>query len=200
MIEENLIVYEALKNTALHCEDSIRNARIQMYTIYFVVLPFGFTYHWLFLLTFMILMAFQSIMNTERFAIERVSSYIRVFFEEKRDDMHWSLLNKDFKHLSTYSKQYRNIGWYINAYASSILAVIAFASMIAVYIINQYYETRCISIFIIVQIIVALVLCIMTIFINTRYYDFKNGKKTIEILDDGIRDFYTTHCNNSTTI
>lgn len=43
MIAENMVVYEALKNTVLHCEDGIRNAKIQMYTVYFVMLPFSFT-------------------------------------------------------------------------------------------------------------------------------------------------------------
>lgn len=36
--EENLIVYEAVKNTALRCEDCIRNARIYMYVAYFALL------------------------------------------------------------------------------------------------------------------------------------------------------------------
>lgn len=114
MIQENMVVYESLKNSALHCEDGIRNARLQMYTVYFVMLPFSFAYHGIFLVTFIVLIAFQTIINTEKIAIERISSYIRVFFEEKRDDIHWSLLNKDSIHLDSYSKQYKNLGWYIN--------------------------------------------------------------------------------------
>lgn len=196
MIEENIVVYEALKNTALHCEDSVRSARTQMYTVYFAVLSFGFAYHWLFLITFIILIAFQTIINTEMMAIERVSSYIRVFFEEKRNDMHWSLLNKDTTHLTSYSKQYKNIGWYINIYASSFFAIVSLISMIIVYI-NQDYDVGTLPISVWIQLGLAIPLCITAIVINTKYYDFKRGKKTIETLDRGIRAFYKSLCDDA---
>ena len=193
MIQEDIVVYEALKNTALHCEDGVRSARLQMYTIYFAMLPFCFTYNWIFLVTFIVLIAFQAIMNTERIAIERISSYIRVFFEEKRGGMHWSLLNKDSEHISSYSKLYKNLGWYIEIYASSLLAVISFVSMIVVYV-NKNYSINGIPTPVRIQIGVALLLCIVTIVINRKYYDFTRGKKTIRVLDQSIRDFYERQC------
>lgn len=198
MIAENMVVYEALKNTALHCEDGIRNAKIQMYTVYFVMLPFSFAYHGIFLVTFIVLLAFQAIMNTERIAIERASSYIRVFFEEKRNDMHWSLLNKNPEHIASYSKQYKNIGWYVNTYAASILAIISFVSMVVVYT-SQNYATGSIPLLAVIQICIALLLCILVIVVNTKYYDYRTGKKTIEVLDDGIRDFYKIYYDDSIT-
>lgn len=196
MATENMVVYEALKNTALHCEDGIRNARIQMYTVYFVMLPFSFTYHGIFFVTFIVLIAFQAMINTEKIAIERVASYIRVFFEETRNDMHWSLLNKNAEHLDSYNKQYRNIGWYINIYASSILAVISFTSMVVV-CTTQNKAADNIPLSVCAQIGVALLLCIVTIVVNTKYYDFKTGEDIISALDRGIRKFYATCYNGS---
>lgn len=189
MKAENMAVYEALKNTALHCEDGIRNAKIQMYTVYFVMLPFSFAYHGIFLVTFIVLIAFQAIMNTERIAIERASSYIRVFFEKKRDDMHWSLLNRNPEHVASYSKQYKNIGWYVNTYASSILAIISFISMVVVYT-SQNYATGSIPLLAVFQICIALLLCILVIVVNSKYYDYRTGQKMIDALDAGIQDFY----------
>lgn len=147
-------------------------------------------------MTFIVLIAFQAMMNTDRIAIERVSSYIRVFFEEPRNDMHWSKLNKDEKHLDSYSKQYRNIGWYINMYASSILAVISFISMVVVYA-TRYNAADDIPLSVCVQIGVALLLCLVAIVVNTKYYDFKTGKSIIKALDDGIQEFYNTCYNSS---
>lgn len=193
MLQENIVVYEALKNTALHCEDGVRSARLQMYTIYFAMLPFCFTYNWIFLVTFIVLIAFQAIMNTERIAIERISSYIRVFFEEERGDMHWSLLNKDSEHISSYSKLYKNLGWYIEIYASSILSVISFISMTVVYV-NKNYSIDGLPTSVWIQIGAALLLCIVTIVVNSKYYDFASGKATITILDKSIGDFYKRQC------
>lgn len=193
MIQENMVVYESLKNSALHCEDGISNARLQMYTVYFVMLPFSFAYHGIFLVIFIVLIAFQTIINTEKIAIERISSYIQVFFEEKRDDIHWSLLNKDSIHLDSYSKQYKNLGWYINIYTSSILAVISLVSMIAVHA-RQSLTTPNIPISVWIQIGLVFILCIVSIVVNRRYYDYKTGRKMISALDKSIQDFYERKC------
>ena len=92
MFEENIVIYEALKNTVLHCEDGIRNARIYMYSVYFVLLGIGFDNHrWIIFITFFVLIAFQTMINTDRVAIERVSSYLRIFFETKSTFGVWKL-------------------------------------------------------------------------------------------------------------
>ena len=63
---EDIIVYESLKNTALHCEDGVRNAKIYMYVVYFTLLTIYFALplsnnysHWLLLLSFLILITFH---------------------------------------------------------------------------------------------------------------------------------------------
>lgn len=190
MIKENIVVYEALKNTVLHCEDGIRNARIYMYTVYFTLLAFGFKYHWMHLVSFLVLIAFQTMINQDRIAIERISSYIRVFFEEKRNDMHWSLLNKDEVHLAIYRTQYKNLGWYINNSGASILAILSFGILIVTALKN--YSVSEIPYTILVELFIACLLCILVIYVNTKMYiDNIRNQNSIQILDDSIKSFYT---------
>lgn len=189
-IEESELVYEALKNSALHCEDGIRTARIYMYAVYFALIAFGFNYRWMFLVSFFVLIAFQSMMNNDRIAVERISSYIRIFFESKRDDMHWSLLNKDEAHEAIYHAQYKNIGWYINHAGASILSMVSLLAMLT----NTIYEYKSIDMIpslTWVELMLGLLLCGLTVYINGKMYTSAiRGKNIISAIDDSIGSFY----------
>lgn len=198
-IQENIVVYEALRNTVLHCEDGIRNAKIYMYTVYFALMSFGFKYRLLFLISFVVLIAFQAMINQDRLAIQRASSYIRVFFETKRDDMHWSLLNKDKSHATTYTEQYKNIGWYIDFAGASILSAFSF---LIILITNLYYcRFRICKVPTIawLEIVFAILLCGLTIYTNKKSYivSTKNNA-AIKIIDASVEDFYNRACTKYT--
>lgn len=189
MIQENLAVYEAVKNTVLHCEDSIRNARTQMYTIYFVLFPFGFTYGWVFLISFIVLITFQSTINSELIAIARANSFIRVFFEEQRDDMHWSRLTTDSDHLEVYNKQYRDIGWFLNQHASSFLAITSLLTMFILSITSTLHaESSPVHAWI--QVAIGIPLCLLAIVINMRRYDGLKDFKKMSDIHESIQKFY----------
>lgn len=83
--KEELIVYEMVRNTIISCEERVRNETIYMYVIYFAMLSFAFENNWLFLVTFIVLISFQSMMYADRLSIEKASAYIQVFL--KRADI-----------------------------------------------------------------------------------------------------------------
>jgi hypothetical protein len=189
MIRENLIVYEALKNTTLHCEDGIRNARIYMYSVYFLVITFGVEYNWLFWVSFFVLIAFQTMMNIDRIAVERISSYIRVFFESKRDDMHWSLLNKDIQHLEAYQMIYKNIGWYIHTAGASILAGISFVAII--FISLDKYDIYNQPSAILLVVLMDVILFGAVLYVNSKVYiNPKKDEAALSVLDSSVEKFY----------
>lgn len=198
MKDENLAVYEAVKNTALHCEDSIRNARLQMYTIYFVMFPFGFTYSWVFLITFIVLITFQSTINSEQIAIARANSFLRVFFEEHRDDMHWSTLTTDNEHLKVYNKQYRDIGWFLNQHASSFLSIMSFLTMSILSITANLY-TIPFPVYVCAQFAVGIPLCALAIIINLRRYDGLKDPEKMNAIHRSIEKFYEGKLPESAT-
>ena len=165
-MKENLAVYEALRSSIVCCEDRIRNSTINMYVVYFAMLSFGFEYNWLFLVTFIVLITFQSMINVDRLSIEKTSCYIRVFFEERRDDIHWESLHKDTLHLLAYNSEIRNIGWYFNTSASSFLAIISFVSLLLVSVKRYTLIRMPTDVFL--EIIIAFCLCVIVIYINRR--------------------------------
>lgn len=182
-------MYEAVKNTALHCEDGVRNAKIYMYTVYFAVLAFGFNHRWIHLVSFVVLIAFQSMINSDRIAVERASSFIRIFFESQRKDMHWSLLNKDPEHIATYRTQYQNIGWYINHFSASILASISLLIMLGTTFSD--YELKDIPCKIWAEVFIAVILYVLVIYINKKtYVSAEKHKDSIRVIDSSIKTFY----------
>lgn len=196
---ENLIVYEALKNTVLHCEDCGRNARIYMYVVYFAVLTIYFTSssavyqsHWLILLSFLVLITFQTMIHSSSIAIERISSYIRIFFETKRNDMHWSLLNKDKEHLAFYNATYQNIGWHINYWGATLLAFVSL--IIIIYQILSDHSICEWTIYDLVEIIIGCSLFYLVFFINKgSYINNEKHRDSISNLDKSIEKFYNKY-------
>lgn len=203
--KEELIVYEMVRNSIVSCEERVRNETIYMYVTYFTMLSFGFTYNWLFLVTFIVLVTFQSMINCDRLAVEKASAYIRVFFEESGYNIHWESLHKDMDFLSVYDAQAKNLGWYFNTSSSSILAIISFISMlgssykaqgfdyllhgkaielavgfivclIVIYIIGWYYDTSSSSILAVISFVSMLVA-----FLKAQGFDYLPQNKAIEL-------------------
>lgn len=178
---ENIIVYEALRNSIISCEERINNEKIYMYVTYFALLAFGFDHSWTILLTYPVLIAFQSLINGDRMAIEKTSTYIRVFFENN-SDIHWETLHKDQRYLHAYSVATRNIGWFIEKHASSLLAIFSFLTSLIT------FSQQCNYFFSLLSLIFAFVLCIGVIIINMKLY-INNGDTGGE-LENSIREFY----------
>lgn len=196
MIEENMAVYETLRDSIIHLEDGIQTAYVYMFTVYFALLALGYLYNeYIFLGSFFVLIVFQNIINTNRFSIERISSYIRVFLEERRNDIHWELLNKDAEHERIYHEHYRNIGWRIKTWGASILAVFSLFSMASA--IFQVYGMESLPVKAWLELLAALFLCAMTIYINSEYLSKAESRKGINDLDESIIKFYNKFCNNA---
>jgi len=165
--EENLIEYEALRNSILQCESSIKNETIYMYVTYFALIAFGFEHSWMFLVSFVVLIIFQNQINGDRLAIEKISTYIRIFFENQRTDIHWETLNKDLKGMNSYSNYIRNLGWYIDKAGSSFLAAISLVVLIVKLLQSNKQQITALST---IQLILGFVLFIIVVYINSKFY------------------------------
>ena len=160
-----------------------------MYTVYFTLLTLGFAYQWTLLISIFVLIIFQTMINNEKIAIERISSYIRVFFENQRDDMHWSLFNKDEEHLIAYRTQYQNIGWYIHCAGASILSAISMLTLVVTSI--YHYGIDGIPAIVWVELITAALMCGIVWFTNSKMYvNSLRNRSTITLLDNSVKEFY----------
>lgn len=89
LMNENIAVYEALRAHILQKESQIANETIYMYVTYFALLAIGSIWSsWFSLVPFFSLIVFQSMINGDQWAITKASAYIKIFFEEPRDDIH----------------------------------------------------------------------------------------------------------------
>lgn len=190
---ESPMVYEALRSSIVSCEERIRNETINMYIIYFTMFSIGFTYNWLFMVSCIVLISFQSMINADRLSIEKASAHIRVFFEENREDIHWESLHKDALHLSIYNAEIKNIGWYFDKYGSSVLAIFSFFSLLI-----SVLKTKSITALkpeIIAQVAITLGLVFVVIYINCKFY-INTGKQENPI-SVSIQRFYQKYAKGA---
>lgn len=173
---ENIAVYETLRNHIISCEDRISNERISMYVVYFALLAFAVNYGWLILVSYLVLIVFQTLINMDRILISKASIYIKKFFE-KDGDIHWETWHRN-KYFKAYRKNYKNFAWWVNEISASLLAVVSFAALL----ISSFQEYKIdeLPTEIVVEIIFAAVLSCFIVYINLSFYHkLKSIKKDL---------------------
>lgn len=200
-MKENIIVYEALRNHILHFQSAIMNETICMYTVYITLFSLGFAYRWLFLVSFIVLLVFQSMINCHLWEVRKATIYIEVFFEKKRDDIHWELLHRDSTYQSVVVKsKIRSIDWYIRKNGASLLAILSFVSILSISIYNVNFQIRNLPMTVIIQILAASVLCILTIYTNRLYFKIDGkGRTENDDLRDAIDKFFAKSDNQTSS-
>ncbi len=191
-MKENISVYEALREHILHKEDQIANETIYMYVTYFALLTIGSIWSdWISLASFIDLIVFQSMINGDQWSVTKASMYIKVFFETKRNDIHWELLHQDTKYKSAFSKSIRKtIGWYIYKNGATLLSIFSLFSISVSMLHTADYKICAIHPVLIVRLILAIILCIITIHVNRQYFHLRDGLKSNDNLSETIDDFY----------
>ncbi len=191
-MKEDLVVYTALREHILHKEDEITNEIIYMYVTYFALLSVGSIWNnWISLISFIDLIVFQSMINSSQWAIIKASLYIRIFFEKQYDGIHWELLHEDDYYQSVHSPINRNIGWYFRKFVTSFLSLISFLSILFSVLCQVNYDFYNLTPNSILQIILALILCIFTIYVNILYLNVQNNNSPAAVdLKKAIENFY----------
>lgn len=185
---ENMAVYETLRNNIINCENRISNERISMYVVYFALLAFAVNYDWLILVSFLVLLVFQTLIDIDRIMISKTSIYIKKFFEEN-GNIHWETWHNE-KYLKTYRKNYKNIAWQVNEIAASLLAVVSFATLLIISF--QEYKIEKLPLGHVIEIISAAILLCFIMYTNLSFYHKltnieENLKNSVKML---YNDFY----------
>ena len=109
-MEESISVYESLRENILHEEDRISNETIYMYVTYFALLTVSSLWNsWLSMVSYIVLIVFQSMINSSIWSIKKSSIYIKIFFETKNNNIHWESLHTDPDYVSVYKSINRNV-------------------------------------------------------------------------------------------
>lgn len=174
-MKEDLAVYQALRENILHKERIYIDLTINMYITYFALLAAGvFWSSWLSLISFLDLIVFQSMINSNQWSLSKASFYISEFFEKEYDNIHWESLHRYKTYCINYASFTRNIGWYICKLGASFLAVISFSAILFPNLIATKWDFIALSPIVTVQICIALALCLLTIYINAIYIRMRN--------------------------
>lgn len=82
-MKKNMSEYESIRCEFISMEEQQRNVWIYMYVLFAALFVLGLEFnHYLFLVTYIILIPFQIVINRYNWSISKMSTYIRIFYEE----------------------------------------------------------------------------------------------------------------------
>ena len=91
--------YNALRAELLSKQEQKRSVWLHMYILYISLYVLGFEVsHYLFLLTFLIIIPYQASINNLEWTTARISAYIRIFYEDKETTQRWETMNAWLRH------------------------------------------------------------------------------------------------------
>lgn len=89
-MQEKIEEYDTIRNEIISMEELQRNVWINMYVLFGALFVLGHEWsHYLFLVSYIILIPFQCEINNYKWSIARMSTYIKVFFEDEYSGLSW---------------------------------------------------------------------------------------------------------------
>ena len=184
---ERMEVYSALRDEAIRLQGEQSSFILAIYTIYAALLAVGMHRTPVLFATYMPILGFQSMINYKSWQIAKVSLYIRVFFENRRWDMHWSGLHAYDEYLHIHKKMtqslegiLRNTGSIILSSLSTILVIyqrLSIYNLTDLTMVNRDYIANIMSAILheAGYILPAIVLCGFCFYLNICFFTY--GKK-----------------------
>lgn len=171
-MKEKMETYETIRNELIVIEEMQRNVWIYMYVLFCTLFVLGLEWsHFLFLVSYVILIPFQCVINDYQWSIAKMSTYIRIFFEEDDKEIGWESLHKYPAYISYYKNKSKSIRGIIRISGAVHLG---FLSTIF-YCLNVLYKSYNNGIFTIdiislIWIIVSIICFIFLVLINKDFY------------------------------
>lgn len=169
MREENIAVYESLRNEIIATQGVRANMIVYMYTVYIALFALGVERgRVFFVISYVILISFQAKINRCKYTIARISTYIRVFFEEERDDMHWETTNTVGKRPASKLKADNEFISFLSGMSTVQLGIISFICFCVSVVLN--YDEKVGLLCSDIILCVASVVCIVILaYVNNDY-------------------------------
>ena len=107
-MKKSMDEYESLRNEIISFEEQQRNVWIYMYVLFVTLFVLGLEVsYYLFLVTYLILIPFQIVLNRYQWSIAKNAAYIRVFYEKYNKNLNWESMHI-FSGYKTYYKKVNN--------------------------------------------------------------------------------------------
>lgn len=193
-IKESKAVYSSLRSEILLIEEMQRNVFLYMNSIFAVLYTLGVQFgHIFFLMTFIVLIPFQSKINYYSWAIRKMSIYIRVFFEETSDNIHWESFQTYPAFVRTAKYRANSIWGFFIRFSTALLGSLASISFIVMQI-NNFDASTGLSEAIIggILILFAVVLAVL-VWMITKGSSKEMDIELFDIIDHYKRDLESGH-------
>lgn len=113
-MKERIEVYESLRSEIVTMEELQRNVWIYMYVLFCTLFVLGLQWsNNLFLVTYIILIPFQCVINEYKWSIAKLSTYIRIFFENENKKISWESLHTSNFYKKYYSEKQKKMNTFI---------------------------------------------------------------------------------------
>lgn len=179
-MNEKIEVYNTIRNEIISMLEMQRNVWIYMYVLFCSLFVLGLEWsNYLFIVSYIILIPFQCILNDYQWSISKMSTYIRVFFEEENSDIGWESLHVYETYKEYYKQKERSIRGFFRISGATHLGLLS-TGFFCGYTLSDSYENNKfilseVNIFLIV---LSIILFMILIMINRDYY--KNFDKELE--------------------
>lgn len=139
-MQSELAELNNLRNEIISDQQQKRNVWLHMYILYVSLFVIGLEVsHYIFLLTFVILIPYQEVINNMDWNVSRISAYIRIFYENKDPNLNWETMNTKYTPYRTYlDKRVKGISGFIRNAGSIHLGFLATAFFIGQHLIENY--------------------------------------------------------------
>lgn len=139
-MQSELAELNNLRNEIISDQQHKRNVWLHMYILFVSLFVIGLeASHYTFLLTFVILIPYQEVINNMDWNVSRISAYIRIFYEKKDPNLNWETMNTKYIPYKSYlDKRTKGVSGFIRNAGSIHLGFMATAFFIGQHLSENY--------------------------------------------------------------
>ncbi len=133
--------YNALRAELLSKQEQKRSVWLHMYILYISLFVLAVeTSYSLILLTFVVIIPYQEVLNNLEWNVSRISAYIRIFYEDNNNSHHWETMNTKNKPYTDFlkDKKINTLSGFIRNAGSVHLGLFSTVFYIAS-VVNEHY-------------------------------------------------------------
>ncbi len=191
-MNRTLSEYESIRNELIAMEDQQRNVWLHMYTLFITIFILGIELSYnLLLVTYIILIPFQIVINRYKISILKMSIYIKIFYEKDIAWLNWEGLQTFRKSKEYYIKIDTSIEGILGHTGSSQLGLLS-TIFFCVLLLHNRYSNDIFSLSIKDVFLIAISICLCFVVINLNRAYKKNHHEDLENLISSYKESLQT--------
>lgn len=189
---ENMSEYSALRDELVANQERKASVWLHMYILYLSLFVLGFEIsYYMFLLTFIVIIPYQQVINNLEWNVSRISAYIRIFYEGKENEQRWETMNTQYgPYLAFLNKKFHFISRFVRKEGSIHLGLLSMCFFIYNILLQNKVDGKkqfCLSWWDAFLILAVVILFVIVIVENQEKYS-RCENELISIMNDYKKD------------